>query len=261
MGCSLANSSAPIMRKASRRSMPSAHTTLRNCMTPVVTVPVLSNTTVSIRRVLCSTSTPLITMPSWAPRPLPTISAVGVAKPNAQGQAIMRTATAAVNAFVASPSTTNHAINVTSEMSSTTGTKMLLTLSASFCTGAFVACASRTNFAICAKVVSAPTRETRTFKRPVKLIVAPVTASPATTSTGTLSPVSMDISMLESPSITTPSVAIFSPGRTTITSFTCKFLASTSRSTPFSKTTAVCAPIAKSARRALPALRFARASK
>ena len=76
------------------------------------------------------------------------MSAVGVASPSAQGQAIIRTATAAVKAFVASPSTTNHAINVTNEMSSTTGTKMLLTLSASFCTGAFVACASRTSFAM-----------------------------------------------------------------------------------------------------------------
>ena len=76
------------------------------------------------------------------------MSAVGVASPSAQGQAMMSTATAAVKAFVASPSTTNHAINVTNEMSSTTGTKMLLTLSASFCTGAFVACASRTSFAM-----------------------------------------------------------------------------------------------------------------
>jgi hypothetical protein len=40
-------------------------------------------------------------MPSWAPRPVPTSSAVGVASPRAQGQAMIRTATAAVKAAVA----------------------------------------------------------------------------------------------------------------------------------------------------------------
>ena len=39
-------------------------------------------------------------MPSWAPRPVPTIRAVGVASPSAQGQAMISTATAAVNAAV-----------------------------------------------------------------------------------------------------------------------------------------------------------------
>ena len=48
---------------------------------PVVTVPVLSSTTVSTRRVLSSTSGPLISTPSWAPRPVPASSAVGVARP------------------------------------------------------------------------------------------------------------------------------------------------------------------------------------
>ena len=43
---------------------------------------------------------PRIRMPSWAPRPVPTISAVGVASPSAHGQAMISTATAAVNAAV-----------------------------------------------------------------------------------------------------------------------------------------------------------------
>ena len=41
---------------------------------------------------------PLMRMPSWAPRPVPTISAVGVASPRAHGQAMISTATAAVKA-------------------------------------------------------------------------------------------------------------------------------------------------------------------
>ena len=48
--------------------------------------------------VASSTSPPLITMPSWAPRPVPTMIAVGVARPSAHGQAMISTATAAVNA-------------------------------------------------------------------------------------------------------------------------------------------------------------------
>ena len=69
-------------------------------MRPVVTVPVLSSTTVSMRRVDSSTSGPLISTPSWAPRPVPTSSAVGVARPSAHGQAMISTATAAVKARV-----------------------------------------------------------------------------------------------------------------------------------------------------------------
>ena len=67
-------------------------------MRPVVIVPVLSSTAVSTRRVASSTSPPLMTMPSCAPRPVPTMIAVGVARPSAHGQAMISTATAAVNA-------------------------------------------------------------------------------------------------------------------------------------------------------------------
>ena len=81
-----------------RRPRPAAGTTSSRVIRPVVTVPVLSSTTVSTRRVFSSTSGPLIRMPSWAPRPVPTIRAVGVASPSAHGQAMISTATAAVNA-------------------------------------------------------------------------------------------------------------------------------------------------------------------
>ena len=67
-------------------------------MRPVVTVPVLSSTIVSTLRVDSSTSGPLISRPSCAPRPVPTSSAVGVARPSAHGQAMISTATAAVKA-------------------------------------------------------------------------------------------------------------------------------------------------------------------
>ena len=46
-------------------------------MRPVVIVPVLSSTAVSTWRVASRTSPPLMTIPSWAPRPVPTMIAVG----------------------------------------------------------------------------------------------------------------------------------------------------------------------------------------
>ena len=84
--------------RAPRLPNPGAGITSTSDMRPVVTVPVLSNTMVSTRRVDSRISGPLITMPIWAPRPVPTRSAVGVASPNAHRQAMIRTLTAAVNA-------------------------------------------------------------------------------------------------------------------------------------------------------------------
>ena len=98
IGCSDACSIAPTSRSSAARSTPSPSVTSTRLMRPLVTVPVLSSTTVSMRPVDSSTSGPLIRIPSWAPRPVPTSSAVGVASPSAHGQATISTATAAVSA-------------------------------------------------------------------------------------------------------------------------------------------------------------------
>ncbi len=100
-------------------------------------------------------------------------------------------------------------------MAITVGTNTAATRSARRCTGALPAWASWTRRAIWASLVSAPTRTARTTSRPPALTVPPVTASPGPTSTGTGSPVSSEASMADDPSSTTPSVATFSPGRTT----------------------------------------------
>ena len=73
MGCSEACSSAPTSRSAWSRSTPSATATSTRLILPVVTVPVLSSTTVSTVRVDSRTSGPLISSPSCAPRPVPTM--------------------------------------------------------------------------------------------------------------------------------------------------------------------------------------------
>jgi hypothetical protein len=55
---------------------------------PEVSVPVLSNTTVVIDDIFSRTSPPFIRIPYDAAIPVPTITAVGVARPRAHGQAI-----------------------------------------------------------------------------------------------------------------------------------------------------------------------------
>src|SRR2546428_121935 len=80
--------------------------------------------------------------------------------------------------------------------------------------GAFVACASSTSWTIWASAVSLPTRVARKVTLPDRLTVAPMTSSPIFFATGRGSPVSIDSSTAEAPSVTTPSTGIFSPGFT-----------------------------------------------
>jgi hypothetical protein len=61
---------------------------------PSVSVPVLSTTRVSTFSRISRASAFLMSTPARAPRPTPTMMAIGVARPKAQGQAMMRTATA-----------------------------------------------------------------------------------------------------------------------------------------------------------------------
>ncbi len=214
IGCSDADSIAAATRSNSSGSWPGAGWTAARDMRPVVTVPVLSRTIVSTRRVDSSASGPLIRMPSWAPRPVPTSSAVGVARPRAHGQAMISTATAAVKADVQPAPVPNHQPSVATARAITTGTKTPEIRSARRWTFAFPAWACSTRWAICASCVSAPTRVARTISRPPAFTVPPTTVAPGATSTGMLSPVSIDSSTADVPSSTTPSVATFSPGRT-----------------------------------------------
>ena len=62
---------------------------------PSVSVPVLSTIKVSIFSIRSRASAFLIRTPKPAPRPTPTMIDMGVARPSAQGQAMISTATAA----------------------------------------------------------------------------------------------------------------------------------------------------------------------
>ena len=87
-------------------------------------------------------------MPFLAPRPVPTIMAVGVAKPKAHGQEITRTDTAISSANSQEYPHSIHTIAAITAMVITVGTKIPLTLSAKRATGAFVEVASSTNLMI-----------------------------------------------------------------------------------------------------------------
>ena len=173
---------------------------------------------------------------------------------------MISTATAAVNAVVHEAPASSQPVAVSTDSTSTTGTKMLLTLSASRCTGALPVWAASTAAAIWANSVSLPTRTARAIRRPVWFTAAPIKASPGPTSTGTDSPVINALSTLESPVTTTASVAIFSPGRTTNSSPTARALIGMLTSLPSRRTVASLAPILSRAVTAWPARSLARLS-
>ncbi len=112
---------------------------------------------------------------------------------------MISTATAAAKANEAPLPSASQKTRVATASAITIGTKTAEIRSASRCTGALPDCASVTRRAICASAVSAPTLTARTTRRPPTLIVAPKTSSPGCTSTGTLSPVSSDLSTAEVP--------------------------------------------------------------
>ena len=88
----------------------------------------------------------------------------------------------------------------------------------------------------------------------------PSTSSPGPTSAGADSPVIAEVSSALAPSVTVPSVATRSPGRTTNTSPTASSDAGIPISTPSRSTVASLAPSDSSARSAAPAERLARVS-
>ena len=90
---------------------------------PNVNVPVLSNATVSTRRAISSALASFTRMPRFAAMPVPAITATGVARPSAHGQAITSTATAWTIAISTPLPCSIQPASVASAMSNTTGTK------------------------------------------------------------------------------------------------------------------------------------------
>ena len=163
-----------------------------------------------------SASAFLMRIPFDAPLPVPTMIDIGVARPRAHGQAMIRTATAftRANAMAGSGPKMDQTINVTIAMTITAGTNQEETRSTSRWIGARERCAAATICTICDSRVSSPTCVACMTNEPVPFTVPPVTRSSLVFSTGTGSPVTIDSSTEERPSSTVPSTGIFSPGRT-----------------------------------------------
>jgi len=141
------------------------------------------------------------------------------------------------------------------------GTKYFPISSVSFWIGALLPCASCTSRMICESVVFFPTFAASNLINPSRLMVAPITSSPGPLITGMDSPVIMDSSNADRPSLIIPSTGTFSPGRTTTVSptSTCSMLISFS--TPSRITVAVRARNPIKAFNACDVLPLARVSK
>ena len=111
---------------------------------PSVRVPVLSVMRTFTLFIISKASAFFIRTPFLAPFPIPTIRLIGVASPKAHGHAMIRTATAFPKAINNEPFTIHQMINVSNEIATTEGTKILATLSVNFCIGALLLLASFT---------------------------------------------------------------------------------------------------------------------
>ena len=112
---------------------------------PSVMVPVLSSTMVSSLAAFSRASLLLNKIPFSAPLPVPAIMAVGVASPNAHGQAITRTATILIIDGTNSPVTAHQIPKVITAIMITAGTNIAATLSARAWMGALLPWASWTS--------------------------------------------------------------------------------------------------------------------
>ena len=219
---------------------------------PWVRVPVLSKKIASNFPTFSRISPPFTSTPNSAPLPVPTIIAVGVAKPNAQGQAITIIDIKIIRANIKGgvgrltyspkihqPKKEKVATPITK------GTKILETLSTKRCIGAFDPCASITRWTIFDRTESLPKCVARILNAPVLFKEPPITISSGFLSTGTLSPLIIDSSMDEAPLMIIPSTGIFSPGLTVMISPCTTSITGISISTLSRSTLAVlgCSPI------------------
>ena len=154
--------STPAARVKSSASETPAGRTAATAGEPSVTVPVLSSTTVSVAWVISRASPLRIRMPWEAPSPVPTMMAVGVARPRAQGQAMTRTEVKTRRAKGKSCPSSSQRMAARAAMLITTGTKTPATLSATLAMGAFFPWASSTKRMMRERVESSPTSVTRT---------------------------------------------------------------------------------------------------
>ena len=175
-----------------------------SCGFPSVNVPVLSNIATEILFSSSIASPPLNITPFDAPLLIPTIIAVGVARPRAHGQATTSTATAGIIAALTTPCaiTKYQTRKVDRATIMTAYAKYPAILSTNFWRMGFLPIASSTSLTTCDKNESEPTLVAFIRSIPSRLIVPPTTLSPTFFVTGIDSPVIMDSSTADVPTTT-----------------------------------------------------------
>ena len=219
MGCSLPDSSRAASKTSSFSEYDESVFTSVTTGMPLVIVPVLSSTAISALPASSRAVAVLKSMPAFAPLPLPTMIATGVASPSAQGQLITKTLMACLSEISIFLVTLIHTTKTSNATKMTVGTNIPDTLSAVFAIGAFDDDASSTSFTMPARVVFSPTFLALTVTNPLTFVVPDMTDDPTVLSMGMLSPVTEDSLTEVSPETISPSAAKFSPGRTTNKSF------------------------------------------
>ncbi len=154
--------------------------------------------------------------PSLAPRPTPTMMDIGVARPSAQGQAMIRTATAAMRPCANRGSgPTSIQINEGQDGDRDHhGDEPAGHFVRKPLNGSADRCASATILTIWDSMVSRPTLPASMMKPPVWVHGTPDQVAPTALVTGIDSPVIIDSSTELRPSSIVPSTGTFSPGRT-----------------------------------------------
>mmetsp|Transcript_25611 Transcript_25611/g.77208 ORF Transcript_25611/g.77208 Transcript_25611/m.77208 type:complete len:349 (-) Transcript_25611:275-1321(-) len=239
MGCAECCSAAAAAASSSSRPQPRGAVDARQSPAsrgfPSVSVPVLSKTTHVACAAASRTAPPLTSTPMRAPTPVPTMTAVGVARPSAQGHATTTTDTPNRSAKRNGSRSSSHVSgtppktqpryqprNVQVPQKMMNGVNLDATASANCWTGALLSCASSTRRAICATADSPPTASTRIANARPRFVEAANTWSPRALRAGRASPVNADSSRRacasSSTKTTTPSAGTAWPGSTRATS-------------------------------------------
>ena len=216
IGC-VANASPYAASSISSSSdTPSAGTSFDTLNSPFVSVPVLSKTIVSRLAAASRKLLPFTRTPTLDAAPMPPKNPSGTEITSAHGQDTIRKLQAlSIPSDHDKPNTRGMATAKSAAPIVTIGVYTRANLVTKFSRTAFLALAFSTSSKIFATVESSYSLVTLTLSIPSPFTHPDMISSPSETLLGTDSPVRADVSIKDSPSITTPSSGTLSPGLTT----------------------------------------------
>src|SRR5699024_1788468 len=214
-GWVLCCSSAAAHASACASVTPSAVSTALTAGSLRVRVPVLSTATWRITPNRSNTAPDVMITPHLLADPIPATTVSGTEIASAHGEAATSTPSARASHRSGTPNSDPMTAARTSRIN-TPGTSGRAMRSARRARSPFSACAFSTRSTIVVSELSVPAAVVSTSNAPAVLIAPADTVSPGSTSTGIDSPVIAEVSRLDRPVRTMPSVAIRSPGRTSM---------------------------------------------